>query len=487
MTFKTCLRSGLALSALSSLLAFGCSDSSPEGDDETTGTGGATGGNDGSGGSGTGGKATGGMNPGGAPGTGSMSGTGGAQGGMGGMEAEGPCIDRSGIETVDGFLQAVDDLEASALAQIAAFQDSVTKLEAEFGLEGTGNLNARVDALEAEFKAATASHTADGLWIYSTETECVSNAAAARGAQFACETALCDNPNSATAADVPMACEGSCLGACSGSCAAEAQALCRVEVTAAVCAGTCAGTCEATPPDDCKGICDGTCAGTCSASDESGCLGECSGSCDGVCELKSAGSCQGDCTGTCLTEVPGACSGDLVCDGECTGECDSRCAGAWEPGSALVACDRSADCQAQASAIGSANLTCTEVTVRHAFEYDGPGEDEAAFTQRMETFAAELKKVQDSYNVLRALVTGQVNGKVAFETAPVDGVINGMGGLLSAGTGGDLFSEATVAQIACAVALLGEGSARLADVLADSSPVLQAQASLIVTAESDYD
>lgn len=162
------LRSGLAF--LVSALAFGCGDSSADGKKAPNVSGGApagagaTGGagngdgdgpsssgesNRGSGGNSTGDGdgdlSTGGSNP----GSGGND-SGGAAGAAGDGDGDGatpvPCGNRAGTPTIDGFLQATDDMATAANGSAADFQTAIANIESELELGGSGGMIFRTRA-----------------------------------------------------------------------------------------------------------------------------------------------------------------------------------------------------------------------------------------------------------------------------------------------------------------------------------------------------
>jgi hypothetical protein len=434
------------------------------------------------GGDGVGGLSTGGTFP------GSGGNAGGGAGGDAGYEdggsdgsggSPGACGNRVGTPTIDGFLQATDDIVAAAHRATSAFETALTNTESELGLNGSSlALRARVDAI-VDLLSVDVSANTDGLWIYGARTECGSNVAVAQNAQLSCEVILCGGGNGVNAVEIPVECSGTCLGPCGGACSDTRGQLCVADVSGKSCDGLCEGTCELTAPGWCDGICAGTCSGTCTATDVSGCVGECNASCQGTCTPEELGGCEGLCTGRCLSSTSGECSGDVYCDSECLGECKGACGGTVIPEAGVPNCEHSADCQEQAGALSLAHLGCTPAALSHAFEYTGPGPNEAQFTLKMAKVIAELRTAEDSFNVLSALITGEVNGEVVYKPSPISGLTAGLNGLVTAGISGDLFSTVPEESLLCVLPALTEALQSLSDLVAESSSVLEAQARLI--------
>lgn len=464
---------------LLSALAFGCGQSSSNGDEDPNGSGGSA---DGTGATGTGAIGGDGNLSTGGSGNDSGGNDGGGAGGVDGDgDTSGPCGDRVGTPTIDGYLQATDDMIAATNGAGADFETALASIESELGLDGSGNLNTRVDAIVASLSAEVAANT-DGLWIYGAHVECVSDIRAAQEAQLSCEKTLCGGGDGVNAGEIPVECSGACLGACAGACSTQSTQLCMADVDGQTCEGICDGTCELAAPGACDGICVGSCSGTCTETDESGCIGECEGSCEGTCTPRQARTCGGSCTGTCLAEEAGGCSGDTYCDSVCVGECKGACSGTVVPAAGVSPCEHSAHCKPQAGALSLAHLHCTATALRHAFEYTGAAASEAQFTTKIATVVAELQAAEDSFNLLSALITGEVHGEVVYEAPPVAELVTGLQGIVDAG-----FSTVPEDRLACVVPALEQAVQTLSELTANSSTVLQAQAKLVASGRSGFD
>jgi hypothetical protein len=466
------LRSSLAGLAL--VLTVGCGGSIADGDLDEPSSGGSpseTGGTGNSGDGGSGGSipSTGGNDPGSG---GSEVGSGGDASGGGGGSDLGPCGAGVGTPTIDGFLRATDDLIANAEGATFYFDEALSSLESILALDGDGDRGARVEEIVAGLSQEVAENT-DSLWIYAADAECVSAIGVAQKVQLACERALCGGGEDVDAEALPIQCLGACLGTCEGGCSEDSTELCSSEVSGQTCEGLCDGTCELTTPGECDGLCAGDCSGICT-------------DCEGTCSPRHAAYCEGSCTGTCLSEPAGACSGDVFCDSECSGECTGACSGSVIPGPGVPDCEHTADCQAQASALSVAHVSCTAVELHHAFEYLASGEDEAGFTTEMNDVIQALELAEVSFNMLDALMAGEVNGELVFETAPVVELMTGLENLIEAAGSGSLLSTVPEDRLKCVLPALEDAVARLASVAAESTSVLDAQQTLVTSSRNAF-
>jgi hypothetical protein len=414
-----------------------------------------------------------------------------AQAAEGAEKLCGPCgevelgdVSISGSAEVDGFFQAVATLNKSVVTASGSFEASLAELEALWGLEGTGSLDARVGelvgAIQADFGASASAQAS--LEIVTTPAKCEANLSVAVDAQAKCEAkAECDVDVEAPSASVT--CEAECSGSCEGTCEAMASATCDVKGPSIECSGTCEGTCELSGAAECEGTCNGTCNGTCSVVNADGsCSGECTGgTCEGSCEVAAGGSCEGTCTGTCKTQAPEAgCEGEasLSCNGKCEGSCSGGCTGQATPGSASADCDASADCQAQASAQASADLKCTppSIEIVAAFDADIDASAQAQLSGKIEGLRLHGALMLQSFVQYKALIDGEVNGEVVFDPSPVAQVTASVRALAEAGVDGDLVADLPAGRLPCAAAAFVASGEILTEIASEATATLSAQA-----------
>ncbi len=397
----------------------------------------------------------------------------------------GPCGDVlkgdvgiSGNAKLDGFFAAVSQLNTATVTASADFEAGLKELEAAFGVEASGNLDARVDAIVAAISAELEANASAGLTVNVTPAKCQANVDVAFEAQASCE-AKAECEVEAKPPTVSVECKGSCTGSCSGSC--EGTATCKASAGGIQCEGKCEGTCELSGEVACNGTCRGTCSGQCSAYDgEGNCAGSCDGNCQGSCELSAAAECQGSCTGSCTAEAPSAeCEGEVKCEGECKGECSGGCTGEATPPSASAECEASADCKAQAKAQGSASLTCTPPSIEIGFAFTGDASAQASFLAKIGALKANAGVMIQSFTKYKALIDGEVNGEVAFNPSPVVAVTNELQGVIEAGVSGDLFADIPAGRIDCVIPALSSSVELLGDIGSEAAATISAQAKFV--------
>lgn len=367
----------------------------------------------------------------------------------------GPCgsiatgdLSIAGDARLDGFFQAVADLSEATASIRADFDRDVLALGELYGLHTAEVDAAFVAQLRAAIEADVRASTDGGLQVMLEPARCRANVAVAVQAQASCEAqAGCDvdvDPGM-----LAVQCEGTCRGECSGECAGELS--CAVQTPTAACEGACEGSCELEGSAGCDGTCRGECDGTCSATNANGeCAGMCEGECRGVCELAARGQCQGTCQGTCYVDPGSAqCTTEAECAGTCDAQCSGSCEGDFEPPHASARCDASADCEAQARAQAQANVQCDppRLTVGFTLAAELDADARAAFVARMRTLEIRLVAIVQGTTRLRALVTGEVNGEVVFQPAPLVSLQQQLEGILEAGLEGRF--ELAPGRVAC--------------------------------------
>lgn len=400
-----------------------------------------------------------------------------------GVVAEGD-VGISGNAKLDGFFKAVADLNSAALKVQASFIADLAALELAFGLpkaEADADLGARVDALIAEIQGEIDANVEGGLAIKYAPPKCSANLSVAVDAQAKCEAkAGCDvkvDPGS-----VKVKCEGKCSGGCSGECSGDFS--CKVQAPSIECEGKCEGSCELEAAATCEGTCRGQCDGTCSAEvtnaeGEAECNGTCDGECTGTCELSAAAECSGKCSGSCLVNQGEAqCTADAQCEGTCEAECSGGCEGEATPPSASADCDAEADCQAQASAQASANVECKPPSLDIGFEFkaDVEADAQAKFMAEIDALKVHGVAMLQGVAQYQALFTGKVDGKVVFETAPIDGVKVALEGVIEDGLKGKLTADIPTFRLNCAFDALDASVRMVTKLGGDAEANFEAQA-----------
>src|SRR5690606_30863690 len=99
-----------------------------------------------------------------------------------GLVAEGD-IGISGNAKLDGFFAAVSQLNNATIVASADFEGGLAELEAAFGLEGSGSLSARVDALIAEIEGEISANASGGLVVAIAPAKCSASMEVAVSAQ----------------------------------------------------------------------------------------------------------------------------------------------------------------------------------------------------------------------------------------------------------------------------------------------------------------
>jgi len=418
-----------------------------------------------------------------------------------GSEICGPCgtivggsLSISGSARLDGFFNATGQLTGAFAqirgqfeADIRALANVYADIDASLAVTAETKIDAAfVSKLVATIKADFSASLDGGIKVIYKAPECRANVNIAVDAQAKCEVdAKCDVK--ADPGSVKVQCEGGCSGGCSGSCTGEAS--CAVKAPAITCEGKCEGSCTVEAGAACEGTCRGGCDGACSVMDANGdCSGSCDGMCTGSCELKAAASCGGTCNGTCLVEQGSAsCTAEAECRGSCDAECSGSCTGQATPPSASAKCDASADCQAQASAQASASLECTPPTLDISYQFaanlkgsgalEGKSQTElqGAFLARIGALRVRGSAILQGGARLSALITGEIDGKVVFDPAPLAQITASLNGVVSAGVEGDLFANVPKGRLLCVIPAMQEAVKALASVGTEASATIQGQ------------
>jgi modification target Cys-rich repeat protein len=390
----------------------------------------------------------------------------------------------SGDAKLDGFFQAVGNLQNATGSIRADFEGNVRALALAFGVEGAADAEINADfvgELNASIAAELDANVSGGLQVNYTPAACKASVSVAVDAQAKCEAkAGCDvevDPG-----EVSVKCEGKCSGGCSGTCSGEVS--CKVEGPSATCSGKCEGSCTLEAAATCEGTCRGSCTGTCSAYAENGqgeaeCAGSCDGECQGTCELSAAAECSGSCSGSCVVEEGSAeCSGEVECRGSCEGECSGGCEGKVEPPSASANCEASADCNAQASANASASLECTPPSIEIGFQFNAAAsadlDAQASFTAKIGELKTRGAAILQGFAKYEMLITGEANGEVVFDPSPLADITGQIEGFANA----DAIAEFDIAigRLPCVVPAFAAAASALGDIAGESAATLEAQA-----------
>lgn len=399
----------------------------------------------------------------------------------------GPCgtiatgnLSIAGQARIDGFFKAVADFKGSVDFVKADFDANIIALAEVWGVVEVGYSGAvdadLVAALKAEIQGQISANLQGGIQVVYAPPKCTANINVAVEAQASCEaSAECDvmvDPGS-----VSVMCEGSCSGGCSAECSGEFS--CEVEAPSIACEGMCEGACTLDAAASCEGTCRGTCSGECSARDGNGdCAGACDGMCTGTCEFEAAASCQGTCSGKCLVDQGSAqCTAEANCRGSCSGECSGGCEGSATPPSASASCEASADCQAQASAQAEANVECTppSLDIQYSFSAGVNAEAQALFAARIKELKVRGAAILQGSARLQALITGEVNGQVIFEVAPLVKLQAEIKGFIDGGI--DILGEVPKGRINCVIPAFIEAGEALASAGGSVTGTIEAQAS----------
>ena len=404
----------------------------------------------------------------------------------------GPCgsivegqVSISGNAQLDGFFSAVADLGQVTGSVQTDFDANIRALAEAWGYADI-SADTAIDAsvvsgLMAHIRGEIEGSIDGGITLEYVPAQCSANVSVAVEASAQCEAqAGCDvevDPG-----EVSVTCEGTCSGSCSGSCSGGFKC----EASAGVmCSGSCSGSCDLSAGGACEGTCNGGCDGTCSVSNADGsCAGRCDGTCSGSCELSAGGSCSGTCHGTCEADAEFDCNGEPPqCNGSCEGECSGSCEGTARPPSASADCEASANCEASASAQASANIVCTPPSLDFRFnlaanltgDAGGAVAARAEFEARMTALRTRGGAILQGFAQLGAVVTGQVNGEVVFDPAPLVRITAEFERVIDVAASGDF--DIAVGRLACVVPALQEAVSVLGSVATDTAGTLEAQAS----------
>lgn len=385
----------------------------------------------------------------------------------------------SGDAHLDGFFQAVGNLQNATASIQGDFQANILALASVYGVDTSGGYSASmVDSVIAKIKSDVSTNLSGGLKVVYKSPSCQADVNVSVQAQAQCEAkAGCTgmvNPG-----NVSVKCNGQCSGGCSGKCSGDLS--CTVTAPTVNCNGNCEGTCEFSAAASCDGTCNGKCSGTCSATDANGnCQGTCSGMCTGSCDLKAAGKCTGTCHGSChVNQGDAQCMGSVQCNGSCDAQCSGGCQGDFDPPSAHVNCNASADCQAQAKAQAKASLTCQPPRLDIAYNFNAgvSASAQADFVARLDQVKVRAAAIVQGAARMSALVTGKVDGQVVFDPSPVDDITNSVKGFFSA----DAFANLKIplGRLDCVVPAFKEAADDLASVATGTADTITAQAKFV--------
>lgn len=398
----------------------------------------------------------------------------------------GPCgeivrgdVGISGDARIDGVFLALGNLRNATATIQGEFDADVRALAAAFGVELGGEIDAAaIGQLNAAIQAEIAANVEGELTVDYQPARCEASIDVAVEAQANCEAkAGCDvalDPG-----EVDVACEGTCTGGCTGECTGELS--CAVEAPSITCMGQCEGACNLEAGGTCSGTCRGECDGACEIQDANGnCAGTCEGTCTGTCELTVAAECEGTCSGTCLVDQGSAeCTAEASCRGSCDAQCEGSCEGTVRPPSIAADCDASADCQASASAQASASLECTPPQIDVAFTYAAnvDAEAQAAFSAKIAELRTRGAAIVQGAAKYEALITGEIDGRVVFETSPLEQVQASLTALADINFESDF--NIPVGKITCVADAFRQAGPIAASLATDTATTLQAQAEFV--------
>ena len=408
--------------------------------------------------------------------------------GVGGAFEEvcGPCgtiasgdIGISGDARVDGFFKALGTVQNATATIKADFDGNIRALGATFGVEITGAVDAAaVTRLVTAIRGEIDANVQGNLSVDYQPPKCQANVNVAFEAQAKCEVKGGCTAE-VTPGELSVACEGKCSGGCSGECTGDLS--CEVTAPSIACSGQCEGACTLDAAAACEGTCRGECNGTCSAQDgEGNCAGKCDGDCTGTCELTVAAECSGTCTGKCLVNQGAAeCTGDVSCRGSCDAECSGGCEGNFEPPSARVNCDATADCQASAKAEANASLECTppQLNIDYGFAAGVNAEAQAEFIAKLSELKVRGVAIVQGAAKYGALIDGRVNGEVVFDPSPVAALRTSISGFASTSAFADF--DIKPGNITCAIDAFVEAGRIAGSLATGTAATLQAQGNFV--------
>ena len=385
----------------------------------------------------------------------------------------------SGDAQLDGFFQAVGNLQNATASIQGDFEGNIVALANGYGVDAKAGVDATlVDKVIAAIKADVSANLDGGLKVVYKAPACQADVNVAVQAQAKCE-AKADCKATVNPGNVSVKCSGQCTGSCSGSCSGDLS--CTVTAPTVNCEGTCEGSCELSAAASCDGTCNGKCSGTCSATDAQGnCQGTCSGMCQGSCELKAAGKCTGTCHGSChVNQGSAQCKGDVQCSGKCDAQCSGGCQGDFDPPSASASCDATAKCQAQAKAQAKANIACQppRLDIAYGFKAGVNASAQADFVARLGQLKVRAAAIVQGAARMTALVTGKVDGQVVFDPSPVADITNSVKGFFNA----DAIAKFDVplGRVSCVVPAFKEAADDLGKVASSTADTISAQAKFV--------
>jgi modification target Cys-rich repeat protein len=385
----------------------------------------------------------------------------------------------SGDPMLDGFLQAVGNLQNATASIQGDFQANVVALAKVYGVNASNGFDPSLvdDVIEA-MKADVAQDLDGGLRVSYRSPSCQADVEIAAQAQARCEkSALCDV--TANQGQSSVKCSGTCDGSCSGQCSGALS--CTVMGPTANCEGTCEGVCELSAAASCDGTCHGKCSDGCSATDAKGdCQGSCRGTCAGSCELKAPAKCTGTCHGRCRVNQDSAqCTGDAQCSGKCDAQCSGGCQGDFDPPSASVSCEASVKCRVQARAQAKAALKCqpARLDLDYAFKTGATAADQAEFVVRLGQLKVRAAAIVNGAARLSAVVTGKVDGQVVFDPPPLAELADTLRGFSSADAIARL--DIPVGRLVCIVPAFVQAGTALGKLGSSTLDTINAQAKFV--------
>ena len=154
----------------------------------------------------------------------------------------------------------------------------------------------------------------------------------------------------------------------------------------------------------------------------------------------------------------------------------------------MVTAEASADCQAQASAQGSANISCTPPKLDIGFEFAaGVNADaKASFGAKMAVLQAKGVAIVQGFTKYSALIDGKVNGEVVFKPSPLAQITTSLTGVIEAGAEGSLFADIAPGRIGCVLPEMSASVGILGDIGAKAKANLTTQGSFVTSMTSGF-
>lgn len=174
--------------------------------------------------------------------------------------------------------------------------------------------------------------------------------------------------------------------------------------------------------------------------------------------------------------TPRECSLNLEVAARAQADCEAAAGCMPEEG-----CAASAECEPQAAAQGNASMVCTPPAATLTLDVE-EGAD-ASTRAELQGKAAFLRihgpLVLASFAHYQALIDGEVDGQVVFETPPLEAVIDSLQRLIDAGTDGSVFAKVPPGRLPCVLPALSTSATLLREIATKATTTLQAQGAFV--------